>query len=129
MKLTPATFLSLLAASAANVAFGDVHSQRANVRGMATVNVGETAGDPQHLASGFLYGIPIRQNQVPGHFYTEMGFNYGRSGGGSQPAPARGWVYGFDEFIVSYDLRSLHGSANLLRGRYIESICRSRFLL
>ena len=99
--------LPLLAVTTLNLAFGSVRVEGADVKGVATVDIANLSGAPQHLASGFLYGIPIKQNQVPDHFYTDMGFNYGRSGGGSQPEPARGWVYGRHEFIVSFVLRSL----------------------
>lgn len=79
---------------------GHTVEQREEVRGTATVTASIPVGSPRHLASGFLYGIPIRYNQVPSHFYTEMGFDYGRAGGGSEPAPARGWAFGKEEFIV-----------------------------
>ena len=74
--------------------------KRQEPKGTATINAEIPIGTPEHLASGFLYGIPVAQNQVPDHFYTEMGFAYGRAGGGSQPEPARGWAYGADEFTV-----------------------------
>ena len=99
------------------------------MKGMVTVELGNLSGVPQHLASGFLYGIPIKQNQVPDHFYTDMGFNYGRSGGGSQPEPARGWVYGREEFIVGLIYSPVHTSANSLFGHTVESICCSCLLL
>jgi hypothetical protein len=47
----------------------------------AVVNLGLTKGKPQHLASGFIYGIPDTPNQVADHWYTDMGFNYARVGG------------------------------------------------
>lgn len=74
--------------------------KRQNVLGTATVNLAVAQGTPSHLASGFLYGIPDAANQVPSHFYTDMGFNYARAGGSQLPAPARGWVYGTTEFQV-----------------------------
>lgn len=74
--------------------------KRDTVQGTATVDLAAPSGAPSHLASGFLYGIPDRQNQVPDHFYRDMGFKYGRNGGAQLPAPARGWVFGVNEFNV-----------------------------
>ena len=59
----------------------------------ATVDLGVTRGAPKHLGSGFIYGIPEQANQVPDHFYTEMGFNYARAGGAQKEAPNRGWIW------------------------------------
>ena len=104
MKLIQTTFLTSLAAGALGVAVEPPSLVgRASVKGTATINLATPIGTPQHLAAGFLYGIPIAQNQVPDHFYTDMGFNYGRAGGGSEEAPARGWAYGSTEFTVRFD--------------------------
>lgn len=103
MKFIQTTLLASLAAGALGVALEPYRVERA-IKGTATINLATAIGTPQHLAAGFLYGIPIAQGQVPDHFYTDMGFNYGRAGGGSEPAPARGWAYGSTEFTVSVDL-------------------------
>ena len=66
----------------------------------ATVDLSKQNGAPQHLASGFIYGIPDAANEVPSRFYTNMGFKATRAGGSQLPAPARGWVYGQTEFQV-----------------------------
>lgn len=47
----------------------------------STVNLSNNTGSPEHLASGFIYGIPDTQDQIPDHFYTDIGFNYARAGG------------------------------------------------
>ena len=47
----------------------------------ANVYFGQDRGAPKHLAAGVLYGIPDVLNQIPDHFYQEMGFNYARIGG------------------------------------------------
>ena len=104
MKVFQTALLTSLAAGALGTPLEPDHVKRANVRGTATVNLATPLGTPQHRAAGFLYGIPIAQDQIPDHFYTEMGFNYGRAGGGSEPAPARGWAYGSSEFTVGFDL-------------------------
>jgi hypothetical protein len=57
----------------------------------SVVNLGNITGTPEHLASGFIYGIPNTSNQIPDHFYTDMGFNYARAGGARVPPPGRGW--------------------------------------
>jgi hypothetical protein len=64
----------------------------------ATVDLSITRGPPHHLASGFIYGIPDKPNQIPDHFYTEIDFGYGRAGGAQLPAPARGWIWGMTEY-------------------------------
>ena len=68
--------------------------------GTSVVNLGNNTGTPQHLASGVLYGIPDTANQIPDHFYTDMGFNYARAGGAQIPAPGRGWIWGLTEYKV-----------------------------
>lgn len=55
-------------------------------------------GKPQNLASGFIYGIPDTLNQIPGHYYTDMGFRYGRAGGAQEGAPNRGWIWGMTDY-------------------------------
>lgn len=67
----------------------------------SNVNFSENNGSPQHIASGMLYGIPDQPNQIPGNLLTGMGFNYLRAGGAQLPAPARGWIWGIDEYNVS----------------------------
>ncbi|OQD79966.1 hypothetical protein PENANT_c041G00927 [Penicillium antarcticum] len=64
----------------------------------ATVNLGVSKGQSVHRASGFIYGIPDTLNQIPDHWYTDIGFNYGRAGGAQLDAPARGWIWGIDEY-------------------------------
>ena len=65
------------------------------------VNFSNNTGTPKHLASGFIYGIPDTQNQIPDSFYTGMGFNYARAGGAQVQAPGRGWIWGLTEYKVS----------------------------
>jgi hypothetical protein len=62
--------------------------------------LGNNTGTPQHLASGFIYGIPDQPNQIPDHFYTGIGFNYARAGGAQVAAPGRGWIWGLSEYKV-----------------------------
>ncbi|KAE9379028.1 glycoside hydrolase family 39 protein [Stipitochalara longipes BDJ] len=68
----------------------------------STVNLGNNTGTPEHLASGFIYGIPDTANQIPDHFYTDIGFNYARAGGAQVPAPGRGWIWGLSEYKVRF---------------------------
>ncbi|PMD24212.1 glycoside hydrolase family 39 protein [Hyaloscypha hepaticicola] len=68
----------------------------------STVNLGNNTGSPQHLASGFIYGIPDTPNQIPDHFYTNIGFNYARAGGAQVPTPGRGWIWGLSEYKVRF---------------------------
>lgn len=95
--------VSLLASVVATVQAAAVapdHAHRRSVLGTATVDLARPIGTPQHLAAGFLYGIPDTPDQIPDHFYTDIGFNYGRAGGSQLGSPARGWVHGITEFEV-----------------------------
>ncbi|KIM93779.1 hypothetical protein OIDMADRAFT_61414 [Oidiodendron maius Zn] len=62
------------------------------------VNLGLQKGEPKHYASGFIYGIPDEFNQIPSHFYENIGFNYGRAGGAQEGAPNRGWIWGYSDY-------------------------------
>lgn len=64
------------------------------------VQLSNNTGSPTHLASGILYGIPDTPNQIPDHFYTDIGFNYNRAGGAQVAAPGRGWIWGLTEYKV-----------------------------
>jgi hypothetical protein len=69
----------------------------------ASVNLGVSKGSPQHWASGFIYGIPDTPDQIPDHWYTDMGFDYGRTGGAQLPEPACGWIWGHEEYLGRLD--------------------------
>lgn len=88
------TTLLALRASAASV-------QKRSVSGTAAVNFNDNTGTPEHLASGILYGIPDTQGQIPDHFYTDVGFNYGRAGGSQLGVGGRGWIWGMAEYKVN----------------------------
>jgi hypothetical protein len=64
----------------------------------AVVNLRENTGPTKHLASGLLYGVPDTSNQIPEHFYRDIGFNYLRAGGAQVPAPGRGWIHSQTEY-------------------------------
>lgn len=66
----------------------------------SVVQLNNNTGAPGHLASGILYGIPDTPNQIPDHFYTDIGFNYARAGGAQVGAPGRGWIWGLTEYKV-----------------------------
>ncbi|QGI65448.1 hypothetical protein CEK26_009398 [Fusarium fujikuroi] len=68
---------------------------------VATVDVGVQTGPPRHLASGILYGIPDKPDQIPDHFYKAIGFNYGR-GGGSQLPGTKGYAVSLADYEVKY---------------------------
>lgn len=67
----------------------------------SNVNLGNLTGVSQRLASGTLYGLPNNEDQIPSHFFTDIGWNYERAGGAQLPAPARGWIWGVNEYKVS----------------------------
>lgn len=77
---------------------GAVLEKRNSVSGTAVVDLGANTGNPQHLASGFIYGIPDTAGQIPDHFYTDIGFNFGRAGGAQ--TPATGWLGGVAQYVV-----------------------------
>jgi hypothetical protein len=60
-----------------------------------------TNGAPEHLASGWIYGIPDNYpNQIPSHWYTNMGFKNGK-GGGAQLSTG-GWISGLSAYKVRF---------------------------
>ncbi|KAI5364651.1 Putative glycoside hydrolase superfamily [Septoria linicola] len=84
---------SIALALLATQAFGSSLVPRQNSGNTAVVDLSVKRGTPQHLASGFIYGIPdTNQNQIPDIFYQDIGFNYGRFGGAQ--LDAGGWIYG-----------------------------------
>lgn len=40
---------------------------------VAVVDLAVNRGEPQHYASGVIYGIPDTPDQIPDHFYTDIG--------------------------------------------------------
>ncbi|KAF2718834.1 glycoside hydrolase family 39 protein [Polychaeton citri CBS 116435] len=72
--------------------FGYIALYQIDGSNTAVVNLSVQRGSPQHLASGFIYGIPDTPNQIPDHFYTDIGFRYTRAGGAQ--LDAGGWIYG-----------------------------------
>ncbi|EKD13577.1 uncharacterized protein L3040_007220 [Drepanopeziza brunnea f. sp. 'multigermtubi'] len=68
------------------------------VSGTSVVDLGDNTGTPAHLASGILYGIPDTPDQIPDHFYTDIGFNYARAGGAQIGSGGRGWIWGLSEY-------------------------------
>ncbi|KXT08898.1 hypothetical protein AC579_8463 [Pseudocercospora musae] len=58
----------------------------------AVVDLSVKKGSPQHLASGFIYGIPDTLHQIPDSFYQDIGFNYARVGGAQ--LDCGGWIHG-----------------------------------
>ncbi|CAH0003824.1 unnamed protein product [Clonostachys byssicola] len=72
---------------------------------VAVVNLGSSTGSPKHLASGLLYGVPVQQDQIPDHFYEDMGFNYLRAGGTHLPDGngGRGWITGLEDYQIRMD--------------------------
>ena len=56
----------------------------------AVVNFSVARREPQHLESGFIYGISDVPDQILIHWYQDMGLNYGRAGGAQLESPSRG---------------------------------------
>lgn len=72
--------VQFLAATAVAAAATNL-SRRQSSSNTAVVDLSTNRGEPKHLAAGFIYGIPDNENQIPDHWYTNMGFNYNRGGG------------------------------------------------
>lgn len=71
----------------------------------ATVDLSQGRGSPQHLASGFIYGLPDSgfgqsTTQIPDKFYTDIGFNYARAGGAQMSQG--GWIYGPSAYAARF---------------------------
>ena len=77
-----------------------VVEQRQNADQTAYVDLDVTRGKPEHLASGWIYGIPDTfPNQIPNSWYTDVGFRWGKGGGGQLGRPGqRGWVVSLDDY-------------------------------
>ncbi|GME47614.1 putative glycoside hydrolase family 39 protein [Neofusicoccum parvum] len=85
----------------------------------AVVNLANNTGNPSHYASGILYGIPDTANQIPDHFYTDIGFNYARAGGAQVASPGRGWIWNeyparFASALSNYKTTRKHGGTFIL---------------
>ncbi|KAF4951709.1 hypothetical protein FSARC_12832 [Fusarium sarcochroum] len=83
---------------------------------MATVDLSKGRGPPQHLASGIIYGMPDSgfgqsPNQIPDHFYSDIGFNYARAGGAQ--INQGGWIWG----KAAYDARFKSTKENYVKAR------------
>jgi hypothetical protein len=46
------------------------HLQRQDSNNTAHVDLSVTTGNPEHLASGVLYGVPDTPDQIPDHWYV-----------------------------------------------------------
>lgn len=92
--------------SLAGVASAASHAiPRQDVAGTATVNAAEPSGTPDHLGSGFIYGLRSNEDgsanyDIPSELIEGMGFNYCRAGG-AQMADSLGWVAGEYEVLFS----------------------------
>ena len=93
-------FLSLVPFVAAVALAAPGAIEKRSVSGNAAVNLNVNTGTPQHLASGFIYGIPDTANQIPSSFYSEIDFGYGRAGGAQVASPGLGWIWGLVEYKV-----------------------------
>ncbi|KAH8799459.1 glycoside hydrolase family 39 protein [Xylogone sp. PMI_703] len=85
--------ISLLA-----VGVSAVPALQARADNTAVVHLGTSTGNPKHLASGFIYGIPDNGDQIPSHFWSDLDINGCRTGGAQWGAPRRGWVWGLNEY-------------------------------
>jgi hypothetical protein len=82
----------------------------------AVVDLSTERGTPEHLAAGFIYGIPDSgfgqsATQIPSSFYSDMGFNYARDGGAQMSQG--GWIDG----ISAYNARFASTKSNYLTAR------------
>ena len=97
-------------------ALGAVLNARQDSTNTAVVDLSVQLGSPQHLASGFIYGIPDvgfdqSATQIPSHFYSDIGFNYARAGGAQ--LSEGGWIDG----LSAYAARFASAKSNYLTAR------------
>ncbi|KAF5963930.1 putative glycoside hydrolase family 39 protein [Fusarium bulbicola] len=71
----------------------------------AYVDLANRVGPSSHNASAFVYGMPLNKtkNQIPDHFYSDIGIKYGRAGGAQLDKPCRGWSFGPDEYKCRFE--------------------------
>ncbi|KAF5529495.1 glycoside hydrolase family 39 [Fusarium mexicanum] len=71
----------------------------------AYVDLADRVGPSSHNASAFIYGMPLNKtkNQIPSHFYSDIGIKYGRAGGAQLDKPCRGWAFGPDEYKCRFE--------------------------
>lgn len=67
--------------------------------GTGTVNLASLIGSPEHLASGFIYGLPgnsdgSASSAIPDSLATGTGYKYCRAGGAQMPSPNLGYASG-----------------------------------
>jgi hypothetical protein len=82
-----------------------------NADNTAVVDLSVNTGATKHLASGAIYGVPNTQGQIPDKFYQDMGYNYGRAGGGQ--LTEGGWVVG----LAAYQARFTSAMENYRTAR------------
>jgi len=85
----------------------------------ANVDLSSNLGSPTHFASGFIYGILDTPDQIPDHWYENMGFNYGKAGGAQLNAPSRGWIWNeldgrFQSTLSNYNTCRKYGAAFII---------------
>ncbi|KAK7436398.1 hypothetical protein Landi51_12575 [Colletotrichum acutatum] len=75
--------------------------QKRDLSGSSYVWLNDNTGDPQHMASGVLLGIPSNPDQIPDHWLSDIKFWNMRSGGSQLAEPRRGWTRGLNEFMAN----------------------------
>ena len=110
------TNLVTAAFAAAGALGSSVHPRQNTAANTAIIDLVVLRGSPQHLGAGFIYGMPSSAmgqspNQIPAHFYADMGFNYARAGGGQ--LSQGGWVIG----LSAYQARFAATKENYLTAR------------
>lgn len=75
------------------------HVMEKRASGTGTVNLASLLGSPQHLASGFIYGLPDNldgsaSSAIPYDLATGTGYKYCRAGGAQMPSPNLGYASG-----------------------------------
>ncbi|KAJ0361232.1 hypothetical protein COL26b_013796 [Colletotrichum chrysophilum] len=118
------TFFSLLAlvhfVVGAAVGSHDGTRLERRAEGTAVVNLAQTSGTPQHLASGFIYGLPDNADgsastAIPQELAVGTGYIYNRAGGAQLPSPSLGYASGqltgrLQSFSSNYKTARSHGA-------------------
>lgn len=87
----------LLATAAAAL---DVRQQSTDPDSTSNVYLAQDTGGLNHYAAGTLYGIPTDSDQIPGEWFTNMGYSYSRGGGVTATDGGKGWLSSFEDYQV-----------------------------
>lgn len=99
--------MQLLAFVTAFFAVLSANVSAATLSGTSNVNLNVNTGNVMHYGSGMLMGVTPNWQQIPAHWYKDIGMWNQRTGGAQLGEPARGWTYGETEFQVCMNVNAI----------------------